>query len=181
MRVMIITFAVLLGIWIAILVYQRFSDGPTGPLTGGPFRSGEPGSLKGLDELDGDFEFELSGFGTTRTAGGIVVDDSLYITCDLGFLWNRLPFGVPRYMLHVIWWFKDWHEKAQLDGRVRIRKRDQVYSGNILLVEDQEKIAALKTALEGRAKKYLGGEIGPRPAETPNDVLFFSVQIVKSD
>ena len=61
---------------ICIMIYQRFSDGPTGPLAGGAFTSGEPTLLptENWAELQGDFEFELVGEETSRTAGGVLVD-----------------------------------------------------------------------------------------------------------
>ena len=106
--------AVLIVGVLGLLTYQRFSDGPTGPLTGGPFRTGEevPAPIDSWDTLEGDFEFELVGARSSRTAGGILLEDALYITCDLGFIWNRLPAGTGRNILHIIWWFKTWHEKA---------------------------------------------------------------------
>ena len=177
MRFMIIVVAIVLSLLAGLWLYQKFSDGPTGPLTGGSFRSGEPAFASQAQDLDGDFEFELVGYGTSRTAGGIVVNDALYVTCDLGFVWNRLPSGMARSMLHVIWVFKDWHEKAQEDGRIRIRKNNQIYAGEIQLVEDAAEIEALKVELEDRAKEFFGGHLGPRPAEPPNDIVFFRASL----
>jgi hypothetical protein len=169
---------VLAGI-VTLLIYQRFSDGPTGPLTGGPFTSGAVVSAPVTDwtPLAGDFEFELVGEKTSRTAGGVLLDDNLYITCDLGFIWSRLPDGVPRNLLHVIWWFKDWHEKALADSRVRIRKNGSIYPVTIERVTDQQLLERLKSNIEIEAGKFFGpDELGPRPVNPPNDIWFFRVR-----
>ena len=170
--------AVLIVGVLGMLTYQRISDGPTGPLTGGPFRTGEqvPAPIDSWDTLEGDFEFELVGARSSRTAGGILLDDALYITCDLGFIWNRLPAGTGRNILHIIWWFKTWHENAQLDGRIRIRKDGKIYPANIVLVTDLNNIQRLKRSMEDLAKEFFApNQMGPRPKQEPNEVLFFRV------
>ena len=163
---------------IGILIAQRVSDGPMGPLTGSSFTSGEWVNEPPQDwsVLNGDFEFELVGEGTSRTAGGVMLGDQVYITCDLGFIWSRLPDGLARNMLHVIWWFKDWHLKAEQDGRVVIRKDGRLYPVMITRVQDPEVIEGLKVTLEELAAGYFAPtELGPRPTEAPNDIWFFSV------
>ncbi len=163
---------------VGLLVYQRFSDGPTGPLAGGPFKAGEIVEQPVADwaELEGSFEFELVGPGRSRTAGGVLVDDQLYITCDLGFVWSRLPAGTERNILRAIWWFKTWHKDAQEDGRIRIRKDGRIHTANIERIEDPVVVEALKTALEAEAREYFApNELGPRPQVAPNDIWFFRV------
>ncbi|MEM7016027.1 MAG: hypothetical protein AAF512_01655 [Pseudomonadota bacterium] len=165
--------------FITLMIYQHFSDGPTGPLTGGPFSTGQmtPLPTANWSKLEGDFEFELVSQGTSRTAGGILVDNELYISCDLGFIWARLPDGGAKYMLHLIWLLKDWHEKALSDGRIRIRKDGKVYSAEIELVRDTAKVEALKSALEVLAADFFKPtKLPPRPAEEPNDIWFFKVK-----
>jgi hypothetical protein len=169
---------ILAGI-VSLLTYQRFSDGPTGPLPGGPFTSGEVVSAPVTDwaPLAGDFEFELVGEKSSRTAGGLLVDGNLYISCDLGFIWARLPDGLPKNMLHTIWWFKTWHEKALSDGRVRIRKDGRIYSGDIERVQDPQRLAQLKRVLEDEAAKFFGPDaLGPPAEQPPNDIWFFRVR-----
>lgn len=163
---------------VSLLIYQKISDGPTGPLMGGAFSSGDivETPIEDWSELDGDFEFELVGQSSSRTAGGILVDGNLYITCDLGFIWSRVPNGLQRNMLHLIWVFKTWHEEALLDGRIRIRKDGRIYSGNIELVEDPQLIEVLKDSLEELAGEFFEPEgLGPRLTQEPNDVWFFRV------
>ena len=172
-----LTVMVALGL-VSLLIYQRVSDGPTGPLMGGSFSSGEivESPVEDWSELAGDFEFELVGQNSSRTAGGVFVDGNLYITCDLGFIWSRLPPGVERNMLNLIWVFKSWHEEALLDGRIRIRKDGRIHSATIEHVEDPQLIEALKISLEDLAGEYFKPEVlGPRPIQEPNDIWFFRV------
>jgi len=172
-------FATVLVIVVAtLMIYQRFSDGPTGPLPGGPFRTGEVVSAPVDDwsRLRGDFEFELVGDGTSRTAGGIWLDGNVYISCDLGFMWSRLPSGTIRNILHVIWWFKTWHSRASEDGRVRIRKAGRIYPVTIERVHDPDLIEALKATVEVEAAAFFAPmKIGPRPQQPPSDMWFFRV------
>ena len=163
---------------VSLLLYQQVSDGPTGPLMGGSFGSGEIVETPVADwsALAGDFEFELVGQQSSRTAGGVLVDGNLYITCDLGFVWSRLPDGFQRNVLNLIWVFKSWHEDALRDGRIRIRKDGRIHTAVIELVEDPELIESLKVALEDLASEFFGPEgLGPRPRQEPNDIWFFRV------
>ncbi|XOV84140.1 MAG: hypothetical protein ACFHXK_03270 [bacterium] len=164
---------------VCVLVYQQISDGPAGPLPGGPFSSGTLISTPVTDwsPLEGGFEFELVEQQSSRTAGGILLDGNLYISCDLGFIWARLPEGLPKNMLHVIWWFKNWHEKALLDGRVRIRKDGKIYPVTIERVTDLQLLENLKSALEAEAETFFSpNALGPRPMQSPNDIWFFRVR-----
>ena len=148
------------------------------PLAGGPFKSGEQVTSPVVDWslLAGDFEFELVAEQSARTAGGLLVDGDLYIPCDLGFVWSRLPQGISRNVLHVIWWFKTWHEKALQDGRVRIRKNGKVYPVTIERVQDPELVEQLKIVLEEEAREFFApNPLGPRPQQAPNDIWFFRV------
>lgn len=82
-------------------------------------------------------------------------------------------------MLHAIWLFKDWHERAQEDGRVRIRRDGQIYSATITLVEEADTIDHLKTALENEASAFFAPDpLGPRPERPPNEILFFRVSAI---
>jgi hypothetical protein len=104
---------------IGILVTQRISDGPLEFLQGGPFKTGERVEAPVRDWSFGagkNVEFELVGFGTTRTAGYIMHEGNAYMTRDLGFMWNRFE-GQRRLILNLIYVFKHWHEDAVEDGR----------------------------------------------------------------
>ncbi len=163
---------------VGLLIYQQFSDGPTGPLMGGTFSSGVvvDTPVEDWSVLEGDFEFELVGQGNSRTAGGVLMDGNLYITCDLGFVWARLPAGFQRNVLHLIWVFKTWHQQVAADGRIRIRKDGRIYPASIQRVQDPQQIEALKVSLETLAAEFFGSQgLGPRPTQQPNDIWFFRV------
>ena len=171
--------AIVLLAVIGVLTYQRFSDGPTGPLAGGSFRSGTPVEAPAQDwsKLKGDFEFELLANGTSRTAGGVMLDGRAYVTCDLGFIWSRLPEGTTKRILRTIWWLKDWHETAEADGRARIRKDGKIYTVRLERVHDAEEIEQLKQVLEGEAAAFFApNPVGPRPVDGPSDIWFFRIE-----
>ena len=165
---------------IGLLIAQRVSDGPMAFVQGGPFTTGEVVEEKVTDwsfAVDREIEFELVGFGTSRIAGFIMLDGVAYMTCDLGFIWNRLEPGVGRTLLNLIYIFKDWHLDAVADGRARLRiDGETIYNTQFVKVEDPETIEALKVRIEALAAEYFGGEIGPRPAESPNDIWFFRME-----
>lgn len=161
---------------IAVAVTQRVADGPIEFLQGGSFTTGE--LVEGPVE-DWSFgaaqnvEFELEGFGTSRTAGYIMHDGQAYMTCDLGFMWNRFE-GQQRYILNLIYVFKHWHRDAVQDGRALIRHDGRIYKANFVKVEDPALDAVLRAKLEDLARDYIApAELGPPPAEPPNDVWFF--------
>ena len=161
---------------VGVLVTQRVSDGPIQFLQGGPFRSGEL-----VDETVTDWSFgigkptafELVGFGTSRVAGYIIHDGVAYMTCDLGYMWNRLEGG-QRMILHLIYLFKHWHEDAVEDGRALLRIDGKLYKAQFVKVEDPALNAELRLEMEALAREYFApAELGPPPAEPPNDIWFF--------
>lgn len=159
-----------------ILITQRVSDGPIEFLQGGPFKTGE---LIEAPVTDWSFgvgkrtEFELVGFGTSRVAGYIMHDGVAYMTCDLGFMWNRFE-GRQLLILNLIYVFKHWHEDAVEDGRALVRIDGKIYKASFVKVEDQELNKVLRAELENLARQYIAPAVlGPPPAEAPNDVWFF--------
>jgi len=162
-------------VFLSIKVLQRVSDGPIGPLQGGNFTTGEL-----IDATTTDFatlaekpaELLLVGPGTSRTLGFFMHDGIIYISCDLGFIWNRLE-GSSKYILNLIYIFKDWHEEAVVDGRAELRIEGRRYAGQLTRVEDEALLSTLKTNLEEYAREFLGPEaLGPIPPK-PNDIWFF--------
>lgn len=110
---------------------------------------------------------------SSRYTGVMVHDGELYVPCDLGFMWNRFD-GQQRFVLQLIYWFKTWHDHAELDGRAVIRIDNTRYEGALVRVTDETLEAKLRAQLEGMAATWLEPEtLGPRPAETPNDIWFF--------
>ena len=162
---------------IGVLITQRVSDGPIEFLQGGPFRTGERVETPVTDwsfGLDKRTEFELVGFGTSRTAGYIIHDGVAYMTCDLGFMWNRLDDGAMKRVLHLIYIFKHWHTDAVQDGRAILRIGGKLYETNFVKVEDPALNAILRSELEVAARRYFApNELGPPPAQEPNDIWFF--------
>ena len=160
---------------LAVLVVQRVSDGPMEFLQGGPFKTGELVEEPVEDWSFGvgkNTEFELVGYGTSRTAGYIMLDGVAYMTCDLGFIWNRLD-GMPRFILNTIYVFKTWHHDAVEDGRALIRLDDKIYKTQFTKVEDENLKDRLKVELEKLANEYFGGNLGPAPTSGPSDIWFF--------
>ncbi len=164
---------------LAIVITQRVSDGPIEFLQGGSFKTGE---LVTEPVTDWSFaagktsEFELEAFGTSRTAGYIVHEGIPYMTCDLGFIWNRLD-GRAKTILNLIYVFKTWHHDAVEDGRARLRIDGKIYPTQFTKVEDPELNAALRVELENLARGHFApNELGPAPTEAPNDVWFFRIE-----
>ncbi len=168
--------AVLLAI-VGLMITQRVSDGPLEFLQGGPFTTGELVEAPVADWSFGvgkNTEFELVGFGTSRTAGYIMHDGVAYMTCDLGFMWNRMEPGTTKLLLNLIYIFKDWHTDALEDGRAQLRIDGKIYRAQFVRADDPVVIAALRAELEALGREYFApSELGPAPTEGPNDVWFF--------
>ncbi|NBC23874.1 MAG: hypothetical protein GVY21_10400 [Gammaproteobacteria bacterium] len=166
-----------LVVTVAVMIVQRTSDGPMEFLQGGPFKTGEPVEGPVTDWSFGvgrPMAFELVGFGTSRTAGYIMHDGKAYMTCDLGFMWSRLEGGYQRWLLHLIYLFKTWHLDALEDGRALLRIDGKLYKTQFVKVEDPDLDQALRDELEALAREFFAPrELGPPPAEPPNDVWFF--------
>ena len=162
---------------IAILITQRVSDGPIEFLQGGPFKTGELVEEPVRDWSFGEgkrTEFELVGFGTSRVAGYIIHGGIAYMTCDLGFMWNRFESSRQRWILNLIYVFKRWHTDAVEDGRALLRIEGKLYKANFVKVHDPELNAILRAKLEDLGRKYIAPqELGPPPTDPPNDIWFF--------
>ena len=122
-------------------------------------------------------EFQLVSTESSRVVGAIVLEDVLYIPCDLGFIWNRFPSGIARWMLHAIYIFKDWHEHAMQDGRVIIRKNGMLYERRLVRVTDTDELTVLRNSVvEGLKQVELPvDELGSIPTKGPRDIWFFRV------
>lgn len=162
---------------VGVLIAQRVSDGPMEFLQGGPFKTGELVEEPVTDWSFGvgkPMAFELVGFGTSRTAGYIMHDGMAYMTCDLGFMWNRLEGGYQRWLLNLIYLFKTWHLDAVQDGRALLRIDGKLYKTQLVKVEDPELSEVLQRKLETLAREYFAPrELGPPPSEPHNDIWFF--------
>lgn len=169
----------LLGV-ATVLYLQRTSDGPIEPMQGGPFRTGE--IVKEPLE-DWSFAaarpvaFELEGFGSSRMAGYIMHEGEAYMTCDLGFIWNRLEPGSQKFILRTLYTFKHWHTDALEDGRIRLRIGGKIYKATLEKVEDPSLNQELRKILEDQAREFFAPmELPPEPSVEPNDIWFFKMQ-----
>ena len=174
---LLILFLLAVGV---ILYLQRTSDGPIEPMQGGPFRTGEIVETPVEDwsfAAANPVAFELEGFGTSRMAGYIMHEGEAYMTCDLGYIWNRLEPGTQKFMLRMMYTFKHWHTDAVEDGRVRLRIDGKIYKAMLSKVEDPVLNQELRKVLEAQARQYFAPmELPPEPTEEPNDIWFFKME-----
>jgi len=162
---------------VALLIAQRVSDGPMSFVQGGPFKTGEWVETPVDDwsfATNKELAFELVGPGTSRTAGVMMHDGVGYITCDLGYIWNRLE-GASTSILRLIYLFKTWHHDAEADGRAVIRVDGKRYPVHLERVTEPELVNELKARLETLAASYFAAPLPPPPAEGPKDLWFFRV------
>jgi hypothetical protein len=160
-----------------VLVAQRFSDGPMGPISGGPLRAGELVSERDVDWSflggGGEIELQLVEPPGSRTTGALVHDGQLFVPCDLGFMWRRISRTPLRWMLAGIYSVKHWHEDALHDGRVVLRVSGKRYERQAVRVTDPELLATLRSRLEDGAKRYFGPDgLLDVPAD-PEAIWFF--------
>ncbi len=166
------------------LIAQRMSDGPIGFIQGGQLRTGTLVTESNIDwsivlgeELnDGQMEpieLQLVEPLGSRTTGIMVNGGQLYVPCDLGFMWGRFS-GSRRWILHLIYVFKRWHEDALRDGRVVLRIAGKRYERQALRVTDPELLATLRLQLEEMAEQWVSPDpLGEAPTDGPRDIWFF--------
>ncbi len=168
--------AALVAVLVGIGVVARFSDGPIGPFPGGPLRTGTFVSEPDVDwslahGSFGEIELQLVEPLGSRTTGVMVHEGQLYVPCDLGFMWRRFS-GPTRWMLHLIWVFKRWHEDALRDGRVVLRIDGKRYERQAVRVTDPELLTTLRLQLENMAERSISGPL-PDVQTDPVDIWFF--------
>jgi len=166
--------ALLLALVVALLVVQRTSDGPIGPIPGGPLRAGTLISDPDVDWAAATQDSFREGIGLvelafleppgSRTTVAILHEDQLYIPCDLGFFWRRLRRPSARWFRAALYAFRTWHEHAMRDGRAVVRVEGKRYPRQAMRVTDPDVLAALRAIVE-RA----GGPASPRLSEVPAD------------
>jgi hypothetical protein len=165
-----------------VLVAQRVSDGPMGPLQGGNFKTGEivaepVDDWSTVRDLTGSGEILLVGPGTSRITGLLLHRGKLYIPCDLGFMANRdWDSAATEWFGLAMAWFKRWHRDAIEDGRAIVRLGGKLYGGQLTKVTDPDLEHELRALTEQVAREFGGLEVlPPAPAEEPNDIWFFHV------
>ncbi len=168
--------AVLVAALIGIGVVARFSDGSIGPFPGGPLSTG---TLVSEPDVDWSFahgqeiELQLVEPRGSRTTGIMVDEAQLYVPCDLGFMWGRFS-GRTRWMLHLIYVFKRWHEDALRDGRVVLRIAGKRYERQAVRVTAPELLATLRSMIEELANQYFSSPLLDVPTD-PKDIWFFRI------
>ena len=167
---------------VGVLIAQKVSDGPMGPLQGGPFKTGEivPGPIDDwsfVEQANGLPEILLVAPGTSRITGLMVYKGELYIPCDLGFMANRSwDDAATQWFSIAMSVLKNWHKDAVEDGRAVIRLDGKRYGAQLTKVPDPDLTAELRLWLEQIAKEAGGlDKLPPRPTEEPNDIWFFHV------
>ncbi len=167
---------VVLGV-VSFLFLMRFSDGPKGPVPGGALVSGELVDVTDVkwDEVLGnqpvaEIELQLENPISSRTTGAFVHNGELYVPCDLGYVWRRLPDGTLRLVLHTIWLFKDWHQKAAIDGRVIARVQGKRYKLNAVRVTEEALMSKFRERVSTAAEEVF--ELLPVKTD-PEDIWFF--------
>ena len=164
------------GVYIA----HRVSDGPMGPISGGPLRAGPLVTDANVDWATAlqqgnpgrGIELQLVSTGESRTVGAFVHDGQLYVPCDLGFLWRRTPNAGMRFMGGLIYSVKHWHQDAARDGRVVLRVAGKRYERQAVRVTDPELLTALRADTEQGVERFFGARLMPGPAD-PEAIWYF--------
>jgi hypothetical protein len=143
---------VVLGV-IAFFAPRFLSDGPVGPVPGGPLRSGDFFELPVSDWSFAadvkEIELQLESQSISRTTWILVHEGAAYIPCNLG-----TPPG------------KTWYQAAQRDGRAVLRIEGRRYP--VTLTKDDD------PALPELARAEVERKYGAIPSAEAG-VLFFKV------
>ncbi len=172
----------LLAVIVVVIAVALFmlgrKDGPTGPVPGGELTSGEWITTATPDWTSlfekggiGEVELQLVSTNSSRITGAFVHDNALYIPCDLGFVWRRMPDFQLRMVLRTLWFFKTWHKDAEADGRVVVRINSQRYPLQATRVGDPELEALFRQRVLNAASEYFGGLATVETS--PEDIWFF--------
>lgn len=163
------------AVLVAMLGGCTLLDGPTGPFPGGRLRKGPLVSEPVPDwsfARGESMELQLVEPPRSRTAGVMVLDGQLYVSCDLGFIWRRIP-APTRWFAALIYQVKHWHEDALRDGRVVVRIAGKRYERQAVRVTDPRVIASLSAMFEQWAERTFSSPLGEVPTDGPNDIWFF--------
>jgi len=161
----------------ALFFATRFLDGPLGPIPGGELRAGK---LVTDSEVDWSFieigqlgELQLLSPLSSRTVGLMVHDGQLYVPCDLGFAWRRIPIP-QRWFGALVYQFKHWHEDISQDGRVLLRIDGKRFARQAVRVTDPNLLAVLHARFQEGIERFVSAPLeGAVPIDGPNEVWFF--------
>jgi len=164
---------------VTVVVAVQISDGPTGPISGGPLQSGELVSDPDIDwsfVVGQEIELQLVEPMGSRTTGAMVHGGELYVACDLGFIWARFS-GQRRWILNLIYLFKGWHEDVMQDGRVVLRIDGKLYERHAVRVIDPELLGRLRRQVEVAVAEWIAPEpLAAVPTDGPKDIWFFRME-----
>ena len=175
---LVVLVAATVAVPVGIGVFARFSDGPIGPIPGGPLHTGtlmpEPEVGWSLARgLFGEIEFQLVEPPRSRIVGAFVHEGQLYVPCDLGFIARR----APEHPLVLRWLFvtlKRWHEDALRDGRAVLRIDGKRYERQAVRVTDPELVATLRSMTEELVIPYFSSPLLDVPTD-PKEIWFFRI------
>ncbi len=138
---------VLVGLGVVAVVLAPQSDGPMGPLPGGPLQSGTPNRGAVADWSfaadEETIELQLVSQDRSRTTWILVRDGAGYIPCSLGF-----PPG------------KSWHQHALRSGDARIRIDGRIYAVRLEKIESEVLSARLVVDLADKYDSTPPGDAG---------------------
>lgn len=147
------------GILILVAVVARVSDGPIGPLAGGPFRSGDVVSGAAIDwrllTNTPEVELQLLDPPRSRTTHIVVLEGQAYVPCGI------VKVGPFVFLGQAFW--KQWPTEVLKDPRVILRSNGRLYEQRAVRVTDPELHRMISALM---SEKYdLDLEEPPDPAE----------------
>jgi hypothetical protein len=133
------------GVAAAVAIGARWSDGPIGPIAGGPFRSGQLVSGSAIDwRVLADtrtVELQLVDPPRSRTTHVVVLDGQAYIPSGI------VKAGPFVFVRQAFW--KRWPHQALEDPRVLLRSQGRLYRARAVRVTDprlHRELSALASA-----------------------------------
>ena len=136
--------AVIVVVVLAFFAVTRFTDGPTGIITGGAFSSGEVVSEEPDWRYVKDYdivEFQLLDPARSRTTWIVEHDGRIFI-----------PSGYMLSTVGKIW--KQWPLQAEKDGRAILRVDAKLYPRQLVRIKDDPVLPAVLAEL---SRKYANG------------------------
>ena len=136
--------AVIVLVVLAFFVVTRFTDGPTGIITGGAFSSGEVVSEEPDWRYVKDYdivEFQLLDPARSRTTWIVEHDGRIFI-----------PSGYMLSTVGKIW--KQWPLQAEKDGRAILRVDAKLYPRQLVRIKNDPVLPAVLAEL---SRKYANG------------------------
>jgi len=82
-------------------------------------------------------------------------EGTLFIPCDLGFIWHRVSPPI-KWVMALVWTVKRWHKDVLQDGRIVLRTRGRRYSFRAVRVEDPMLVEKLKSEIDEDTKRLIG-------------------------